>query len=444
MKTAPIVSLLLCFQVASFATACSKGSNERVAPSFDATSVSNDVPPEEIQDNKPFAETPVGQHGRLRVEGTDLVDKDGHPVQLKGISSMWLNMETSGFATSGASMKWMRDNWNISLFRAAMGVGDDQGNPSGGGYLVNPERMTNYVDRIVENATKLGLYVIIDWHDHVAEDHLDEAQAFFGEMAERYKGNENVFYEVFNEPVPGIRDRVNFEVKRAFTWDGDIKPYHEKVLQTIRAHDPQGVVILGTPTWSQEVDLAAANPVAGSNLMYTLHYYSCTHTGWLRDRAQAARDQGLPIFVTEWGATDASGGTSNPEVCSDESDLWQDWMNTNHISWAAWKLDDCSDTSCLLNSGTRPGSDWSGSLHGHGAHVVEKLKADTAPDTETVPSDASSTEPAPSTDSAEPAPSEAGSSEAGSSEAGPSEEAGGDAGASLATEPAEADASSAQ
>jgi hypothetical protein len=112
--------------------------------------------------------------------------------------------------------------------------------------------------------------------------------------------------------------------------------------------------------------------------MYTLHFYSCTHTGWLRDRAQAAREQGLPIFVTEWGATDASGGTSNPEVCADEADLWQEWMNTNHVSWAAWKLDDCADTSCLLNAGTRPATDWSQSLHGHGAYVVEKLHAEAA------------------------------------------------------------------
>src|SRR6187399_14507 len=37
--------------------------------------------------------SPVGRHGQLRVQGTALVDEQGAPVQLKGISSMWLNWE---------------------------------------------------------------------------------------------------------------------------------------------------------------------------------------------------------------------------------------------------------------------------------------------------------------------------------------------------------------
>src|SRR5687768_10542728 len=37
--------------------------------------------------------SPVGQHGQLRVQGTALVDQSGAAVQLKGISSMWLNWE---------------------------------------------------------------------------------------------------------------------------------------------------------------------------------------------------------------------------------------------------------------------------------------------------------------------------------------------------------------
>jgi aryl-phospho-beta-D-glucosidase BglC (GH1 family) len=354
--------------------ACAQGEGERSAPAFDLATVMTELPAEPIVDHLLFEETPVGKHGRLHVQGADLVDENGSPVQLKGISSMWLNMEGTGYAHSAASMKWMRDNWGITVFRAAMGVGDDQGNASGGGYLVNPTRMMTIVERIVENATKLGIYVIIDWHDHIAQDHVDEAEAFFSEMALRYRDHENVMYEVFNEPIPGIRNRQTREVTRSFTWEGDIKPYHERLVEVIRAKDPEGIVILGTPMWSQEVDKAAADPVVGTNLMYTLHFYTCTHTGWLRERAEAARLAGLPMFVTEWGATDASGGTgSNTEVCVDESNLWQDWMNEHSISWAAWKLDDCSDISCLLKTGTPVGADWSTRLHGHGSHIVEKL-----------------------------------------------------------------------
>ncbi|HEX2732921.1 MAG TPA: glycoside hydrolase family 5 protein [Polyangiaceae bacterium] len=385
--------------------ACAQGTSEREAPSFSLTAPKANLPDEHLVDDKPAAETPLGKHGALKVVGPDLVDAHGKPVQLKGISSMWLNMEETGYAESGAALKWMRDNWNVSLFRAAMGVGNDQGQASGGGYLVYPDRMQAFVDRIIENATTLGMYVLVDWHDHVAEYHVDQAEAFFSDMAQRYKDHDNVIYEVFNEPITGIWDQATRTVKQSFTWADDIKPYHERVVAAIRRYDPDAVIVLGTPQWSQKVDTAAEDPVAGTNLMYTLHFYSCTHKQQFRDIAQVARDAGLPIMVTEWGATNADGGVSDKTVCSDEGDLWQQWMNTNNISWAAWKLDDCTDASCLLKPGTAVTGDWSKSLQGHGQYVVDKLLAPTSP---SAPSPSTST-PAPS---ASPMPSAPGPAEA--------------------------------
>ena len=63
-----------------------------------------------------------------------------------------------------------------------------------------------------------------------------------------------------------------------------IKPYHEAVVAAIRQYDPDNVIILGTRTWSQRPDEAAANPVAGSNLGYTMHFYSCAHANDPRPR----------------------------------------------------------------------------------------------------------------------------------------------------------------
>jgi endoglucanase len=348
---------------------CEQGSATRTGPMTPQQSAEYEVPLDEVVDTKDFASTPLGKHGRLRVEGVDLVDEAGEPVQLRGVSSHWLNWENTGYATSKVVLMYMRDNWNVSLIRAAMGVGDNRGVAVSGGYLTAPDRMRKQVERIVENATELGVYVMIDWHDHVAFDHFDEASEFFREMAEQYKDHDNVFFEVFNEPIPGIRD-----AGRNFTWEGDIKPYHTAIVDVIREVNSHAVVILGTPFWSQGVDEAAADPVSGDNLMYTLHFYACEHTGWLRDRAQAAREAGLPIFVTEWGATTPSGGVPpETQVCAEEGSLWHDWMNTHSISSAAWKLDDCSDTSCFFAPNTPLTADLGTQLQGHGSFVVEKL-----------------------------------------------------------------------
>lgn len=59
-------------------------------------------------------------------------------------------------------------------------------------------------------------------------------------------------------------------------WSGTIKPYAQAVISAIRAIDPDNLIVVGTPTWSQDVDVAAADPIAGTNIAYTLHFYAGT------------------------------------------------------------------------------------------------------------------------------------------------------------------------
>jgi aryl-phospho-beta-D-glucosidase BglC (GH1 family) len=301
--------------------------------------------------------SPVGLHGALGVEGGFLVDAAGVPVQLKGVSTMWLNWEQT-YASSKEGLRWLRDNWGLSVVRAAMGV-----EPMGG-YLQSPSGMTAQVRSVVQNAIDVGVYVIIDWHDHNAQIHQDQANSFFAEMAEEFGEYPNVLYETYNEPT-----RVD--------WTEVVKPYHVRATATIRERDADNVIILGTPFWSQQVDEASLDPVAGTNLMYTVHFYSCSHAAQQRQQAMVAADRGVAIFVTEWGATEADGGTDpNGMLCLEEAQRWHDFMDERQISWAAWKLDDCPDLSCLFRpQAPRIGGwteDW---LQGHGPFVRERMLA---------------------------------------------------------------------
>jgi len=304
---------------------------------------------------------PVAAHGPLKVVGTSLVDSHDAPVQLKGPSSMWLNWESQKFAEDKQGLMFLRDNWNASLIRAAMGVDTTDTDD----YLSNSAVATAAVDQIVQNAIDLGLYVIIDWHDGAADKHQAEAISFFTQMATKWGSYPNVIYETFNEPTTQA-------------WSTVLKPYHQAVIAAIRAVDPDNLIILGTRNYSQYVDEPAADPVAGTNLMYTLHFYSCTHKQPLRDRAEAAFGKGLPLFVTEWGATNADGGTpKNPDLCLDEAQLWHTWMNSHKISWAAWKFDRCVDKTCYFNSTmTIPTSGgWTDDmLTGHAPFVRDRMR----------------------------------------------------------------------
>ncbi len=335
--------------------------------------------------SSPEANTPVAIHGQLRVQGTQLVNEDGNVVQLKGASSMWLNWEPTGYAESLQGVRFMRDEWGLQIIRAAMGVEED------GAYLENPDKARQQVSTIVENAIELGIYVLIDWHDHAAELHQDEALEFFSDMAELYGDVPNVLYETYNEPL-------------AVSWGSTLKPYHEAVTQAIRQHDPDNIIILGTPNWSQDVDDAAASPVAGSNLMYTLHFYACTHGAELRSKGQAALNAGLPLFVTEWGASHADGGLDGI-VCESDAAAWHDWMDDNAISWAAWKLDGCTDSTCFfVNRSVSVDGGWTAAdLNGHAPFVIDRMKDNPSATPSTPAEPGPSSSPSPTSGSCTPA-----------------------------------------
>lgn len=336
---------------------CQPGTGEPLEQYPDLAKIDEWIAPD--PGNAP-AGSPVAQHGWLSVEGLNLVNEAGEPVQLRGVSSMWLNWDGRGFGTNFEGLEWMRDNWNLTVFRAAMGVEED------GGYLSSRSTMTSKVRRIIQNSIDLGVYVLVDWHDHNAHLHLEDAKEFFSIITEEFGEYPNLIYETYNEPLhPSM-----------VTWADHIKPYHEEVLPVIREKAPKSVAILGTPQWSQLVDQAAMDPVAAENIMYTLHFYSCTHTAWLREIADEALALGAPLFVTEWGATTADGGVEDKEVCSDEGALWHDWMDQHKISWAAWKLDSCSDASCFFSGNVQPSGGWTSGLGGHGPFVVDRLLAD--------------------------------------------------------------------
>lgn len=211
--------------------------------------------------------TPVAIHGHLSVSGTYLIDEHGSNVQLKGISSQWLNLEADGYALNAEALVWMRDNWNLTAFRAAMRAEAAGTTP---GYTTNATaqaEMQRQVEIVINNAIQAGVYVIVDWHAHNALTQKAAAVAFFGDLSKRYGQYPNVLFETFNEPLK-------------VSWVNELKPYHEAVVNAIRSNDPDShpnVTILGTPQWDQLPTDAASSPLSGTNLMYTVHFYSCDH-----------------------------------------------------------------------------------------------------------------------------------------------------------------------
>lgn len=278
----------------------------------------------------------------LKVKGTRLVNSKGKTVQLKGVSTHGLSWYPQ--YVNQKAFSYMKKNWHINAVRLAMYTGEYNGYCTGD--KANRRALEKKIDQGVRYAAKSGLYVIIDWHilsDGNPKTYEKESLAFFKKMASKYKNRTNVIYEICNEPNGGV------------SWE-DIKSYAEKVIKVIRARDKNAVILVGTPNWSQDVELAAENPIRGyKNLMYTLHFYAGTHGEYLRNKAQTALDRGLPLFVSEFGISDASG---NGALNKAEGGLWMKFLNKNKISYIAWNLSNKAESSALLKTSCSKNSGW--------------------------------------------------------------------------------------
>lgn len=299
----------------------------------------------------------VSQNGTLRISGGTLVNEHGEPYQLRGMSTHGL--QWYGELANIDSIRWMRDDWKLNVIRAAMYTDSE-------GYIEDPS-VANKVWEIVDAAIELDIYVIIDWHileDNDPNIYKDEAMDFFAEAAERYAGVPNVLYEIANEPNPS---------NGAVGWSSHVKPYAEDVIPVIRERAPESLVIVGTPTWSQDVDIAAGDPLNFNNIAYAVHFYSCTHGQFLRDKVSTALSQGVAVFSTEWGNSEATG---DGEVCIGETDVWLDFFDQNNISWVNWSLTTKEETSAALQPGASSTGDWSISdLTPSGQYVRERLRS---------------------------------------------------------------------
>ena len=278
-------------------------------------------------------------HGALHVSGTQLSDKNDEPVALRGISThglawfpQYVNRET--FTT-------LRDDWGVNLIRLAMYTGEYGGYCTGG----NTGELESLIDKGAEICRDLGIYCIIDWHilsDGNPNTHIDQAVDFFNRMSAKYASWNNILYEICNEP-------------NGTGWN-EVRSYADTVISVIRNNDDDAIILVGTPTWSQDVDVIASAPVSNPyNVMYSLHFYAATHGDFLRSKLETALNQGTPVFVSEFGICDASG---NGAVDYDSAEAWKSLIDQRGISCAAWNLSNKAETSALLLPSCAELSDW--------------------------------------------------------------------------------------
>lgn len=275
----------------------------------------------------------------LQLKGTQLFNSKGEEIQLKGMSSHGLGW--FGDYINKESMKYVRDEMGGNVIRLAMY------SEGSGSYTASPNTNKTKVYEGIDTAIELGMYVIVDWHilsDNDPNKYKEEAKEFFKEVTEKYKDCPNIIYEICNEPNGNN-----------VTWKNNIKPYAEEVIPVIREKAPNSIVIVGTGNWCQDILDAANDPLEFENIMYACHFYSGTHTEWLRERVDTALVKGLPIIVSEWGTSVADGDGG---VFPEETLKWVKFLEERNISWLNWSLCNKGEASAALKASASFDGNW--------------------------------------------------------------------------------------
>ncbi len=274
---------------------------------------------------------PVSYYGALHTSGSKIIGaKNNQQVMLRGVSLFWSDATGDSYYNPTV-ISWAVDNFKIDVFRYAMAIEyyDSDGGTknkvdAGSSYKQNPTGQLSVIDRMVQAAIENDVYIIIDWHSHRAHQETSIAKEFFKTVSEKYKDVPNIIYEIYNEPVSGSGG----------DW-GAIKSYANTICPIIRANT-QNLIIVGTPNWSQHPEQGARDPVNSTNIAYVLHFYAASHSkGSYGGNVSSALSAGYPVFISEWGTTNADG---DGEPSSGATNEWTSFMDQNNIPNCNWSL----------------------------------------------------------------------------------------------------------
>jgi aryl-phospho-beta-D-glucosidase BglC (GH1 family) len=282
----------------------------------------------------------VEANGFLLVKNGGLVNCEGRPVQLRGLSShglIWFPQYVNIRAMADLRSR------GANLFRAAMyadslheGYNDNE---------ISKRLNFSLMCLAIENALAADMYIIVDWHllqDKNPLVTVEAARVFFNEISSRYPDQPGLIYEICNEPSGET------------TW-ADIQAYARQIIPVIRANAPRAVILVGTPNHSADLSKVREAPLDYENLMYAYHvYFDAAPGDDYQAKIDPMLDAGLGVFISEWGI----GRLENSLEGAAEVHGFLDYCRRRRISWANWSLSNKDESYSAVKPDCQKLSGW--------------------------------------------------------------------------------------
>jgi hypothetical protein len=196
---------------------------------------------------------------------------------------------------------------------------------------------------------------------------LDHAPAFWTSVANTFKSNSSVIFDLYNEPYTTSWDCWKNGSTSASaspcTDVGFAVAGMQTLVNTVRATGATNIIMLGGLAYSNNISswLTYKPTDSQNNLVASVHIYnfnSCANSScWDSQIAPVAAQ--VPVIAGELGENDCASSFINTLT------TWLDQHSTGYLAWT-WTVADCSQTPALI-------SDYSGTATNYGAGYKSHL-----------------------------------------------------------------------
>lgn len=278
------------------------------------------------------------------MQGKTILDNQGLRYTLYGVHSTalfepnWQNsVDYKNFTL--AQMQAAREVWhaNVVAFQVAWAnLFPDQNN-----FNAPDAVYLQAMDTAVTWANQEHMNVIFNLQSETTTNEImatTPSIKFWQVVANRYKDNQQVFFDVFNEP----RDFYDWNLwQSGGMFQGVRYVGMQQLVDTIRATGAQNLILVQGQGAGESFDYDnfQSHLLHGTNLVYSIHPYlsstqHLTRQNWEQWWGQAVTNLNVPFVVGEWNETSGSGCVSNAPAVVPAFLSYIQQLNIGLIAWA--------------------------------------------------------------------------------------------------------------
>ena len=274
--------------------------------------------------------------GKLHKDGKYVKNEKNEIVSINGVGLF--HLLDYGYMYNEDTLKALK-YWGVNCIRIPAYL--DYRVSSSTSYTITPserglktafDEHMEEMDRIIDIATKEGLYCMVDFHilgeNGDINQYYDMAEKFFTHFGTKYGNQNNIIWELANEPYG--------------TTVESLAKYVKKIEEVVKKYDNNPVMISG---WTMKNNVNENGKLSEcykyfkeqgiNDVFISYHYYGGEDIVWPKKLYDTTD---IPLSYTEWSNYDSDLDPDNGKNYTEMTKKYMNWWNEEGMINCAWML----------------------------------------------------------------------------------------------------------